>query len=102
MALDIQVIRGIAPKARIINYEGPNTHDGYAALMARIVADGQAKIVNISWGLCEKYTLRDSVRAEEREFAAAFAAGVSTFVASGDNGAFDCRATGSLLGSVRA
>lgn len=91
VALDIQVIRGIAPKARIINYEGPNTNDGYAALMARIVADGLAKIVNISWGLCEKYTVRDSVRAEEREFAAAFAAGISTFVSSGDDGAFDCR-----------
>lgn len=91
VALDIQVIRGIAPKARIINYEGPNTADGFAVLISRIVADGVAKIVSISWGLCEKYSVASAIRAEEHEFAAAFAAGVSTFVASGDDGAFDCR-----------
>jgi len=91
VALDIQVIRGIAPQARIINYEGPNTADGFAAIMARIVADGQAKIASISWGLCEKYSVPSALRAEEREFAAAMAAGISTFVASGDDGAFGCR-----------
>ena len=91
VALDIQVIRGIAPQARIINYEGPNTADGFAALMARIVADGLAQIVSISWGLCEKYTLPSALQAEEREFAAAFAAGLSVFSASGDDGAYSCR-----------
>ena len=91
VALDIQVIRGIAPQAQIINYEGPNTANGFAALVARIVADGRAEIVSISWGLCEKYSLDSALRAEEREFAAAFAAGLSVFVASGDDGAFGCR-----------
>ncbi len=91
VALDIQVIRGIAPQTRIINYEGPNTADGFAALMARIVADGLAQIVSISWGLCEKYSVPSALRAEEREFAAAFAAGLSVFVASGDDGAYSCR-----------
>jgi kumamolisin len=91
VALDIQVIRGIAPQTRIINYEGPNTADGFAALISRIVADGQTQIVSISWGLCEKYTVPSALRAEEREFAAAFAAGISVFVASGDDGAFGCR-----------
>jgi kumamolisin len=91
VALDIQVIRGIAPMTRIINYEGPNTADGFAAIMARVVADGQAKIASISWGLCEKYSVPSALRAEEREFAAAMAAGISTFVASGDDGAFGCR-----------
>ena len=41
VALDIQVIRGIAPQAQIINYEGPNTADGFAAMIARIVADAR-------------------------------------------------------------
>ncbi len=91
VALDIQVIRGIAPQTRIINYEGPNTANGFAALMARIVADGLAEIVSISWGLCEKYSSPTALRAEEREFAAAFAAGLSVFVASGDDGAYGCR-----------
>ena len=91
VALDIQVIRGIAPQTQIINYEGPNTVNGFAAVMSRIVADGQAQIVSISWGLCEKYSEPSALRAEEREFAAAFAAGISVFVASGDDGAFGCR-----------
>ena len=91
VALDIQVIRGIAPQAQIINYEGPNTANGFAGIMARIVADGLAEIVSISWGLCEKYSLRSALRAEEQEFAAAFAAGLSIFSASGDDGAYSCR-----------
>jgi kumamolisin len=91
VALDIQVIRGIAPKAQIINYEGPNTSDGFAAIMARIVADGRAKIVSISWGLCELWSSVAGMRAEQQEFAAAFAAGISIFSASGDDGAYDCR-----------
>ncbi|MGI8928085.1 MAG: S53 family peptidase [Candidatus Limnocylindrales bacterium] len=91
VALDIQVIRGIAPQARIINYEGPPTANGFAAIVARIVADGRAQIVSISWGLCEKYSLESALRAEECEFAAAFAAGLSVFVASGDDGAYGCR-----------
>jgi kumamolisin len=91
VALDIQVIRGIAPAARLINYEGPNTQDGFAAIISRIVADGDAQIASISWGLCEKYSVPDAIRAEQREFAAAFAAGISIFVASGDDGAYGCR-----------
>ncbi len=91
VALDIQVIRGIAPRAQIINYEGPNTSDGFAGIMARIVADGRAKIVSISWGLCENWSAPSSMNAEQREFAAAFAAGISIFSSSGDDAAYDCR-----------
>lgn len=91
VALDIQVIRGIAPKAQIINYEGPNTSDGFVPIVARIVADGRAKIVSISWGLCENWSSVEAMRAEQTEFAAAFAAGISIFSSSGDDGAYDCR-----------
>ncbi|MEO8625551.1 MAG: protease pro-enzyme activation domain-containing protein, partial [Candidatus Limnocylindrales bacterium] len=91
VALDIQVIRGIAPKAQIISYEGPNTSEGFAPTMARIVADERAQIVSISWGLCENQSSVSAMRAEQREFAAAFAAGLSVFTSSGDDAAFDCR-----------
>jgi len=91
VALDIQVIRGIAPKAQIIDYEGPNTSDGFVPIISRIVADGRAKIVSISWGLCENWSAPSSMRAEQREFAAAFAAGISIFSSSGDDAAYDCR-----------
>jgi subtilase family serine protease len=91
VALDIQVIRGIAPKAQIINYEGPNTSDGFVPIVARIVADGRAKVVSVSWGLCENWSSLDAMRAEQREIAAAFAAGISIFTSSGDDAAYDCR-----------
>lgn len=91
VALDIQVIRGIAPKAQILNYEGPNTSDGFVPIIAQIVADGRAKIVSISWGLCENWSAVTSMQAEQREFAAAFAAGISIFSSSGDDAAYDCR-----------
>ena len=91
VALDIQVIRGIAPQAQIVNYEGPNTADGFVPIVSRIVADGRAKIVSISWGLCENQSSVQAMRAEQREFAAAFAAGISVFSSSGDDAAYDCR-----------
>ena len=91
VALDIQVIRGIAPMARIINYEGPNNATGFAGILARIVADDQVDVVSISWGLCENLANPLLLGVNEVEFAAAFAAGISIFVASGDDGAFDCR-----------
>jgi kumamolisin len=91
VALDIQVIRGIAPQAKIISYEGPNTSDGFAVTMSRIVADARAKIVSISWGLCENQSSLQAMRAEQNEFAAAFAAGLSVFTSAGDDAAFDCR-----------
>lgn len=91
VALDIQVIRGIAPMARIINYEGPNNAQGFVPIIARIVADDAVDIVSISWGTCENLANPFSIGANEAEFAAAMAAGISIFVASGDDGAFDCR-----------
>ena len=47
-------MRGIAPQATILDYEGPKTGAGIAALIARIVADGRADIVSVSWGGCER------------------------------------------------
>lgn len=91
VSLDIEVIRGIAPQATILSYEGPNTSDGLAAIVAKVVADGRTKILSDSWGKCEKFASSSSIQAEQRELAAAFAAGVSVFSASGDNAAYDCR-----------
>lgn len=91
VALDIQVIRGIAPQARIIDYEGPQSSAGVGPMIARIVADGRAQIISISWGLCETYRQPQTLEVVENELSAAFAAGITTFVASGDDGAFDCR-----------
>jgi kumamolisin len=91
VALDIEVIRGIAPHAQLIDYEGPNTSDGLVPVISKIVADGKVKIVSNSWGTCENRDSRTAMAAEERELAAAVAAGISFFASSGDDAAYDCR-----------
>jgi len=91
VSLDLEVIRGIAPGAQITSYEGENNAEGLVPIISRIVADGRAKIISNSWGSCENRNNKDAMAAEDRELAAAFAAGISYFSASGDDAAYDCR-----------
>ena len=92
VALDIEVVRAVAPHAQILNFEGKNGTVDHADIIDAIVADGRADIVTDSWGKCDA---TDSFRAGTREHGvrslqAAAAAGISFFIASGDHGAFDC------------
>jgi len=91
--LDIDVIRSIAPKAQIINYEAPNGGVGYGDVMNAIVADGKADIASISWGNCDDASnlSPDERRNTIQAFKAAAARGISIFVASGDAGAYTCQ-----------
>jgi kumamolisin len=88
--LDIDVIRAVAPKAQIINYESPNRSGALANVVDRIVADGKAEIISISWGSCEPVRSPDGLSRLARSLAAAAAAGITVFVASGDHGAYGC------------
>jgi kumamolisin len=88
--LDIDVIRAIAPKAQIVNYESPNRSNALAAVVDRIVADGKADVISISWGSCELSRSADGMARMARSLAAAAAAGITVFTASGDHGAYDC------------
>lgn len=91
VSLDMEVVRGVAPMAQIATYEGANTANGLVPVIARIVSDGKAKIITNSWGTCENRNDRTAMAAEERELAAAVAAGISVFSSSGDDAAYDCR-----------
>jgi kumamolisin len=94
VALDLQVIRGIAPKAQILNYEVPDSTplaNLFADTYDQIVKDGRAKIVSNSYGACELAASPGDVQIVDRAADAAVAAGVSIFFASGDAGAFDCQ-----------
>ena len=94
VALDIEVIRGVAPKARIINFEAPNDGTPFADVIDAIVADGRARTISISWGRCDvpADVSNSTRRADERSFQAAVAAGMTIYSSSGDFGAYDCRA----------
>ena len=88
--LDIDVIRAIAPKAKILDYEAPNKGGAIATVIDRIVKDGRADIVSISWGSCELTRTQDAVARLATSLSAAAAAGITVFVASGDHGAYGC------------
>jgi kumamolisin len=111
--LDIDVVRGAAPQAKILNYEAPLTSfqsfiNGMIATIDQIVEEGRADIVSISYGMCDttelvngQPMLSDADRAAaDAAFESARAAGVSVFIASGDTGAFGCQRF--LLDDTRA
>jgi kumamolisin len=90
VSLDIDVIRAVASKAQILDYEAPNEGGAIADVIDRIVKDGRADIVSISWGSCEADRSASAMSRIASSMAAAASAGISVFVASGDHGAYDC------------
>ncbi|MBA2284211.1 MAG: S8/S53 family peptidase [Ktedonobacteraceae bacterium] len=91
--LDIEVIAAMAPHANQLVYEGPNSTTGLNDTYNRIVSDNKAKIVSISWGLCESSTGSAELSALNTIFAAGAAKGITFYAASGDSGAYDCNDT---------
>jgi kumamolisin len=86
--LDVDIIRALAPAARIVVYE---SYSNYAATIHRIVAAHRANVIASSWGQCERGLDPNERVADSQELSAAVAAGVTMFVATGDNGAYDCQ-----------
>jgi subtilase family serine protease len=93
VTLDIDVIRSVAPQARILNFEAPNNGSiGFGDMVDAIVADGRARIISVSWGLCDtedRINPLSRLRGESA-FQAMVAAGISLYAASGDWGAYSC------------
>ncbi len=94
-ALDIENLIGLAPRATILVYSGPNAavdtpgsgpYDTYAA----IISENRAKVISTSWGLCEPQEGATDAAAENTLFQEAAAQGQSIVAASGDSGAQDC------------
>jgi kumamolisin len=94
--LDVEVIGAIAQGARIAVYFGPNTTDGFYDAIAAAVHDTQRKpsIISISWGQAESEWTASAMDSYDALLADAAAAGISVYVASGDNGASDGEPSG--------
>src|SRR5262249_15108631 len=88
--LDIDVIRAIAPKAKILNYESPKPGGAPAPVGDQNVAGKRAQVHPLSQGACELGRAPDGLARMARSLAAAAAAGITVFVASGDHGAYGC------------
>jgi subtilase family serine protease len=89
-ALDIENVIGLAPKANIIVYEGPNSGSGPYDTFNSIISQDAAKVVTASWGQCEPLNGLGQSQAENTLFQEAAAEGMSIVSASGDDGAEDC------------
>jgi subtilase family serine protease len=101
-ALDVEQAGGVAPGAKVVVYDAPNDDQGFIDLFYQAASDNLVDSLSCSWGLAEPFffeALRGTdVTAEFAAFHQAFleaaAQGISVFVASLDNGAYDINQSG--------
>ncbi len=94
-ALDIEQLIGLAPKANLIVYQGPNNNSdrpgtGPYDTLAAIVSQDQAQVISNSWGECEKLEGATDARAENTLLEEAATQGQTFVSAAGDSGSQDC------------
>ena len=90
--LDTEMAHAIAPDAKLLYFsEAFNDNALIAPAINRIVAQHAANIVSVSYGLCEPDENSGDVQSDDNALLAAAAAGISVFVASGDDGAYACQ-----------
>jgi kumamolisin len=91
--LDTEVAHAIAPQAKLLYFsEAFNDNALIGPAINRIVAGHAADIVSVSYGLCEPDQNAGDVQNDDNALLAAAAAGITVFVASGDQGAYACQA----------
>ncbi|AUG77682.1 hypothetical protein CFP65_2867 [Kitasatospora sp. MMS16-BH015] len=107
-ALDIDTVVGVAPKAKVLFYQGRDAHSStftYGDLLntyQQIADDDKADVVSSSWGECEG-TMPAAVRAAESDiFLQSALQGQSVYAAAGDYGSTDCYRQSSQPAGVRA
>jgi Pro-kumamolisin, activation domain/Putative Ig domain len=88
-ALDIEDVIGLAPKANVVVYQGPNTNPGAYDTYSKIITQDTAKVVSTSWGMCESGEA-SIIASESTLFQEAVTQGQSVFASSGDFGSEDC------------
>jgi subtilase family serine protease len=100
-ALDIEQLIGLAPQARIVVYQGPNSNldspgSGPYDTDAAIISQDLAPVVSSSWGQCEPVEGATDAASENVLFEEAASQGQTLLSAAGDQGAQDCDTPGSV------
>jgi hypothetical protein len=100
-ALDIEQLIGLAPKAHLVVYQGPNSNSGGPGsgpydVFSQIVSEDRAQVVTNSWGECEQMVGQPDASAEAVLFEEAAAQGQTILSAAGDSGSEDCAGGGGL------
>ncbi|MEI7479135.1 MAG: S53 family peptidase, partial [Actinomycetes bacterium] len=98
--LDISHVISIAPGAKVLVYQSPNSTAANPSapndLLARIASDDLAQVITTSWGLCESDNPDPGgVNFENGLFKQMAAQGQTFIASSGDNGPADCAGNGS-------
>jgi subtilase family serine protease len=95
-SLDIEALSSIAPKASIIDYEGPDitasfTDADWLDTFAAPVAADSANVISLSWGGCEEDPIDDTLEnGQTTTLQLAAVQGQSFFTSSDDNGSEGC------------
>jgi subtilase family serine protease len=87
-ALDIEQVIGLAPRANILVYQGPQTST--VDILSAIVSQDRAKVISSSYGVCEALTGGATINSENTLLQEAAAQGQSFFISSGDSGSNMC------------
>jgi len=97
--LDVEQSGGIAPGAKIIVYQAPNTDQGFLDAFARAIHDNAADAISTSWGEWEEILVQGNaisdpdaagqLRAFDNLFIQAAIQGQSLSAAAGDAGSYD-------------
>ena len=94
-ALDIEQLIGLAPKANLIVYQGPNNNSdspgtGPYDTLAAMVSQDKAQVMSNSWGECETLEGLTDAHAESTLLEEAATQGQTFVSAAGDSGSEDC------------
>jgi subtilase family serine protease len=95
-SLDIEAIASIAPKASIVDYEGPDisasfTDADWLDTFAAPVAADSANVISLSWGGCEAGAIDNTLEnGQTTTLQLAAVQGQSFFTSSDDNGSEGC------------
>ncbi|HXA46213.1 MAG TPA: protease pro-enzyme activation domain-containing protein, partial [Burkholderiaceae bacterium] len=87
--LDVEQSGGVAPGAKIVVYDAPNTDAGFIDVFYKAISDNIADTLSVSWGGPEIAQSSDVMTAQHQAFIVAAAQGISVFAAAGDAGAYD-------------
>jgi kumamolisin len=88
LALDIQLVGGLAPGARIVTYFSTNDEKGWAEALSRAIHDDENKpsVLSISWGATEDRWTKTAIQTLTQLFEEAAKLGITVCAASGDEG----------------
>ncbi len=94
-ALDIEQLIGLAPKAKLIVYQGPNNNSdnpgtGPYDTLAAMIGQDKVQVISNSWGECETLEGTADAHAENTLLEEAATQGQTFVSAAGDSGSEDC------------